>query len=227
MLFRSDDLVTQGITEPYRMFTSRAEFRLSLRADNADRRLTPLGIELGLVGDRRRRVFEDKLARLDRLTTEAKRLAVTPSEAERFGLVVNKDGQRRSAFELLSRPELSFADVERIWPELAAHGADVKEQVEIDATYAVYLDRQAAEVAAVDRDEGLVIPDDFRFDDIPGLSNELRHKLSVVRPGTLGQAGRIDGMTPAALALLLGRIRRSQSATRDEALDRAIGGFDS
>jgi tRNA uridine 5-carboxymethylaminomethyl modification enzyme len=205
-----DDLVSRGVSEPYRMFTSRAEYRLSLRADNADRRLTPLGIGLGLVGSARRTAFEAAARRLEAARARLVELALTPREAAAFGLHLNQDGVRRNALELLGRPDLSVETLGRIWPELRGLDRFVAEQLEIDAKYAVYLDRQAADIEAVRREEAVVLPDDLDVEAIAGLSNELREKLRRVRPTTLGQAARIDGMTPAALALILARLRRHE-----------------
>jgi tRNA uridine 5-carboxymethylaminomethyl modification enzyme len=205
-----DDLVSRGVTEPYRMFTSRAEFRLSLRADNADQRLTGIGIEIGCVGRIRRELYCDKMAALNTVRDKARSLTVSPSEAERFGFALNRDGQRRTAFELLSYPDIGLADVARIWPELLDVTPSVGMQLEIDAKYAVYLERQAAEVAAFRRDEAFGIPDTIDYAVVPGLSNEARQKLSAARPRTIGQASRIDGITPAALVLLAAFVRRGQ-----------------
>jgi tRNA uridine 5-carboxymethylaminomethyl modification enzyme len=207
-----DDLVTRGVTEPYRMFTSRAEFRLSLRADNADQRLTAMGIALGCVGPVRRAQFHHKMASLAALRTMAQSLTVTPTEAERFGFALNRDGQRRTAFEILSYPDIGLGDLGRIWPEFLDVPADIGSQLEIDAKYAVYLDRQAAEVAAFKRDETFEIPDCIDYAAVPGLSNEVRQKLIAARPRTIGQAGRLDGITPAALVLLAAYVRRGDVA---------------
>ncbi len=207
-----DDLVTRGVSEPYRMFTSRAEFRLHLRADNADQRLTPLGLEKGLVGERRENLFRDKQSALDEVRAALDSASVTPSEARRAGLMVNEDGKRRSAFELLSYPDIDIADLVRIWPELAAHKLSIVEQVAIDAQYAVYLDRQQADIESVRRDEQRPIPDGLDYLTIPGLSMELRQKLSHARPQTIAQAQAMDGMTPAAITLILSVIRRGQLA---------------
>ena len=207
-----DDLVTRGVTEPYRMFTSRAEYRLTLRADNADQRLTGRGIAIGCVGAERRRQFEAKASALEYARTLARSLSSTPNEAARFGLAVSQDGQRRTAFELLAYPDIGFADVSRIWPELREIAPTIAEQLEIDAKYAVYLDRQAADIAAHRRDEGLELSESLDYGQMPGLSMEMRQKLQSVRPRTLGQAGRIDGVTPAALTLLAAHIRRGKSA---------------
>lgn len=203
-----DDLITRGITEPYRMFTSRAEYRLSLRADNADQRLTPLGIAIGCVSTTRREAFEDKMARIATARDLLTRLTVTPSEAQKKGLPVNQDGIRRSAFDLLSYPNVTFEGLTDIWPELKDIDPAIAEQVATDALYAVYLDRQMADIEALKRDEALSIPDGFDYEAIIGLSNEVRQKLIDIRPATLGQASRMDGMTPAALTLILSHLKR-------------------
>ena len=203
-----DDLVTRGVTEPYRMFTSRAEYRLTLRADNADQRLTDKGLALGCVGPGRARVHRAKMAALNAARAVARGLAVTPSEAARHGLSLRKDGQRRTAFELLSYPDIGMRDLARIWPQLADLAPKVAEQIEIDAKYEVYLSRQAADVESYRRDESLVLPDDLDYAALPGLSNEARHKLTAHRPRTIGHAGRLDGITPAALTLLAAYLRR-------------------
>ncbi len=202
-----DDLVTRGITEPYRMFTSRAEYRLTLRADNADQRLTDKGIALGCVGEARAQRHRAKMAALDAAKSLAKSLAITPNEAAKHGLALNRDGQRRSAFELLAYPELDWATVNGIWPELSAIDPAIAVHLEIDAKYDVYLKRQTADVDAFRREEGLVLRD-VDYADVPGLSNEARAKLQAARPRTVGQAGRLDGMTPAALGILAAYLRR-------------------
>jgi tRNA uridine 5-carboxymethylaminomethyl modification enzyme len=206
-----DDLVTRGITEPYRMFTSRAEYRLSLRADNADRRLTPSGIEWGLVDAERRAVFAAKMAEVSRCEAMLQDRQLTPNEAERFGLAINRDGRRRSGFEILANPDVDFSTLIGIWPDLAAVSDSVAEQVEIDAKYAVYLDRQSEEMDRLRREESQVLPADLDYDRMSGLSNEIRQKLKAVRPVTLGHAGRIDGVTPAALALVLAHVRKARA----------------
>jgi tRNA uridine 5-carboxymethylaminomethyl modification enzyme len=202
-----DDLVTRGITEPYRMFTSRAEYRLTLRADNADQRLTDKGVALGCVGQARSLRHRAKMTALNAAKGLAKSLTLTPNEAARFGLALNKDGHRRSAFELLAYPEIGWAEVCGIWPELSAIEPSVAMHLEIDAKYDVYLKRQIADVDAFRRDEGLILGDiDYRV--VPGLSNEARSKLEAARPRTVGQAGRLDGLTPAALGILAAYLRR-------------------
>ncbi len=216
-----DDLVTRGVSEPYRMFTSRAEYRLSLRADNADQRLTARGIAFGCVGSERTRKYREKATLLDAARTLARSLSVTPTEAARHGLSLRKDGQRRSAFELLSYPNLAVSDLTRIWPEFATVPAKIAEQLEIDAKYDVYLSRQAADVESYRRDDSLVLDDDLDYAVLPGLSNEVRHKLQAHRPRTIGQAGRIDGMTPAALALLVAHVRR-QNRKPDSKVNRGL-----
>ena len=205
----SDDLVTRGVTEPYRMFTSRAEFRLTLRADNADQRLTERGIELGCVGPARAGLFHVKQSALERARAEAKGLALTPSEAGRHGFKINADGQRRNLLQLLAYPDIGFDDLAAVWPQIGTWAAGVREQVEIDAAYAGYLDRQQADVDAFRREENLSLPADLDYARVGGLSHEVRQKLTATRPATLGQAGRIEGVTPGALAALLAHVRRA------------------
>jgi tRNA uridine 5-carboxymethylaminomethyl modification enzyme len=202
-----DDLVTRGITEPYRMFTSRAEYRLTLRADNADQRLTDKGIALGCVGQARLVRHRAKMTSLNAAKALAKSMTLTPNEAARVGLALNRDGHRRSAFELLAFPEIGWTEISAIWPALSAIEPSVAVHLEIDAKYDVYLKRQVADVEAFRRDEGLILGDiDYRV--VPGLSNEARSKLEAARPRTVGQAGRLDGMTPAALGILAAYLRR-------------------
>jgi tRNA uridine 5-carboxymethylaminomethyl modification enzyme len=202
-----DDLVTRGITEPYRMFTSRAEYRLTLRADNADQRLTDKGIALGCVGPARSAHHAAKMAALQAAKGLAKSLTITPNEAARHGLSLNRDGQRRSAFELLAYPEVEWSALRAIWPELLAIDLSIAVHLEIDAKYDVYLKRQTADVEAFRRDEGLVLAG-VDYAEVPGLSNEARTKLQAAQPRTIGQAGRLDGMTPAALGILVAYLRR-------------------
>ncbi len=214
-----DDLVTRGVTEPYRMFTSRAEYRLTLRADNADQRLTARGVKIGCVGPQRAVFHEARMAALGTARQLALSLTITPDEAERHGLALKRDGRRRSACELLSYPAMTVAQLGRIWPQLASLEPRIAEQVETDAKYAVYLERQAADVAAYRRDESLELPDDLDYAALPGLSSEMRQKLQAIQPRTVGQAGRIDGVTPAALTLLAVHVRRR----RGKPARRAIG----
>ena len=202
-----DDLVTRGITEPYRMFTSRAEYRLTLRADNADQRLTDKGIALGCVGQGRSQRHAAKMAALEAAKSLAKSLVITPNEAGKYGLALNRDGHRRSAFELLAYPDIEWSMLRGIWPELSAVEPSIAVHLEIDAKYDVYLKRQTADVDAFRRDEGLVLTD-IDYADVPGLSNEARSKLEAARPRTVGQAGRLDGLTPAALGILAAYLRR-------------------
>ena len=207
-----DDLVSRGVSEPYRMFTSRAEFRLTLRADNADQRLTARGLALGCVGAGRAEAFAVKAAALDRARERARALTLTPNEAARAGFAVKADGQRRDVFQLLAYPSIGFDDLARLWPELATWPATAREQIETEASYAGYLDRQAADVAAFRRDEDLILPESLDYAVIGGLSAEVREKLIAVRPRTLGQASRIEGVTPGALTALLAHVRRARAA---------------
>ncbi|MES1201203.1 MAG: tRNA uridine-5-carboxymethylaminomethyl(34) synthesis enzyme MnmG [Pseudomonadota bacterium] len=205
-----DDLVTRGVTEPYRMFTSRAEYRLTLRADNADQRLTPKGIELGCVGAERTRRFSDKMREIEGARVLMHALSLTPNEANARGLKVNQDGARRDAMTLLSYPTIAFDNLAAIWPQLGALSARAREQIEIDALYSGYLDRQAADVEAFRRDEDLKLDPDLDYASVGGLSTEVRTKLAAARPVTLGQAGRIEGVTPGALTALLAHVKRGE-----------------
>ena len=203
-----DDLVMKGVAEPYRMFTSRAEYRLSLRADNADQRLTPKGIELGLVGAHRGQAFREKLSVLERARTLALELSVTSSQALKLGLRVNQDGQRRSALDLIGMVEVGLEKVTQIWPEIAKLPHFAQEALEADALYAGYMERQTSEIASLRREEESLLPDDLDYFSVPSLSIELRQKLNKTRPQTLAQASRIEGMTPAGLACLLAYVQR-------------------
>ena len=207
-----DDLVTKGVSEPYRMFTSRAEYRLSLRSDNADQRLTALGEKAGIVGSVRTKAFADKMERLavSRETMTARTL--TPNEAAKFGLTIRQDGVRRTALDLLALPEVDFTTLTRIWPDLAGMSPEIVEQVEIDAQYAGYMDRQEADVLAFRRDEGRALPASLDYGAVIGLSNEVRQKLERIRPATLGQAARIEGVTSAALTLVLAHVKGARKA---------------
>jgi tRNA uridine 5-carboxymethylaminomethyl modification enzyme len=203
-----DDLVTRGTKEPYRMFTSRAEYRLILRADNADQRLTGLGMEVGCVGSERASQFTEKREDLATARALFDDLNLTPNEARKYGLNVNQDGVRRSARDLLAYPDIGVEDISRIWPEVSEIKADILEQLAIDAQYSGYLERQKSDIQDFRKDESLQFPDSLRFEQVAGLSNEVRQKLSDVRPTTLGQAARISGVTPAALTALLSHVKR-------------------
>ncbi len=203
-----DDLVTRGTTEPYRMFTSRAEYRLLLRADNADQRLTGKGCEIGCVGTARARTFDRKMQALDAARRLVETLQATPPELQRYGLKVSQDGVRRTAAELLAYPDVDLKSLSLLWPELGELRADVAEQLEIDARYAGYLKRQEADILSFRRDEALRLPVDLDYATIGGLSAEVRLKLSTARPASLGAAARLPGVTPAALTALLRHVRR-------------------
>jgi len=207
-----DDLTSRGVAEPYRMFTSRAEYRLSLRADNADVRLTPIGLAIGSVGTARASRFSRYMQALERTRVQLKELTITPNEAEKAGLHLNKDGQRRSAYELLSHPGQSVAALSKLWPELNSLERAIVEAIEIEAAYAVYMDRQTADIVQARREEERAIPAEFDFTLLSGLSNELKQKLTAVRPKNIAQASRIDGMTPAAISLLLAHLRKMGTA---------------
>jgi tRNA uridine 5-carboxymethylaminomethyl modification enzyme len=207
-----DDLVTRGVTEPYRMFTSRAEYRLSLRADNADQRLTPVGITHGIVSDRRAEAFEEKMDRLAQATESLTARNFTPQEVNAAGGSVREDGTRRTAYDLLSIPGITFDNIVALDPEFDGIDPDTRTQVAKDALYAKYIERQKREVEALKRDEGHAIPPSFDYAILDGLTSELKAKLSAARPETLAQAGRIEGMTPAALTLLLAKLRQMERA---------------
>ncbi|MEM7619101.1 MAG: tRNA uridine-5-carboxymethylaminomethyl(34) synthesis enzyme MnmG [Pseudomonadota bacterium] len=207
-----DDLVTRGVIEPYRMFTSRAEYRLKLRADNADQRLTPLGIKIGCVSKQRADLFTAKEKALHAGTVKLNAFNITPQQAGQKGLKINQDGKRRSAFDLLSFPDITWGRVTQIWPELEQIQPNIAEQLAIDAKYAVYLKRQEQDIRAVQKDEGIKIPKDFNYQTISGLSNELRQKLAHHRPVTLSQASRLEGMTPSALTLILAHVKNIKNA---------------
>lgn len=203
-----DDLVMRGVTEPYRMFTSRAEFRLSLRADNADQRLTPMALGLGCVGEDRRRAFELKTERLADGRQRLEALSLTPRQLASHGVVINQDGARRTGLELLSHVGIGFDDLARFDPSLAEVDEETRDQLARDALYAVYIERQQQDVDAMRRDESQTIPEGFDYAALSGLSNELKHKLGAIQPRTLAQAARVEGMTPAAITLILARLRQ-------------------
>ncbi|UGY10081.1 tRNA uridine-5-carboxymethylaminomethyl(34) synthesis enzyme MnmG [Phyllobacterium pellucidum] len=212
-----DDLTSRGVSEPYRMFTSRAEFRLSLRADNADERLTPVAEKLGILGAARRARFAARTRDLDSARELAQSLTITPNAGAAHDLHLNRDGIRRSAYDLLAFPEIDLGRIKRIWPELGELNPRIAEALEIEAQYAVYLDRQKADVAAMEREEALMIPASLDFATTSGLSNELKQKLKQRQPRSIAEAQRIDGMTPAALALIITQIRKVTTGTRDVA----------
>lgn len=212
-----DDLVTRGVSEPYRMFTSRAEFRLKLRADNADQRLTPMGEAIGCVGGDRSNAFLAKAAELATARGKLEALSLSPNEAAKHGLSINRDGRRRSAFDLLSYSEISLDRLKQIWPDLGEIPKSIGQQIEIDARYAAYVRRQDEDVAILRRDEAEIIPTDFDFTALPGLSHEIRQKLLKHRPETIAQASRIDGVTPAAIMLLLARIKAQRRGRQKQA----------
>jgi tRNA uridine 5-carboxymethylaminomethyl modification enzyme len=207
-----DDLVTRGVSEPYRMFTSRAEYRLTLRADNADQRLTPVGIEAGCVGTVRTQAFHVKRAAIESVRSRLHGLTLTPNEARAHGVTINLDGRRRSAMDVLAYGDVDFARLVSIWPELEGTNQQVAEQMEIEAAYAGYLDRQEADIVAFRKDEDMRLPADLDYRSVGGLSNEAKEKLIAVRPATLGQAARIEGLTPGAMTALLGHVRRAAKA---------------
>jgi tRNA uridine 5-carboxymethylaminomethyl modification enzyme len=214
-----DDLVTRGVSEPYRMFTSRSEYRLSLRIDNADERLTPRGEAIGCIGAARSERFSRMQTELEAARALLRSRSLTPQEAARHGISLNQDGVRRSAFQLLSYTQIAWEQLQSVWPDLAALPVSVAERLRTDATYSVYLDRQEADIDAYRRDEGVLLPSDLDFAQLPGLSNEVKVKLDRVQPRTLGQAARIEGMTPAAITLLAGLARRKRRGASAEAAE--------
>ncbi len=206
-----DDLINRGVSEPYRMFTSRAEYRLRLRADNADQRLTGLGYDIGCVNTKRYKLFQDKSKTLGEIERVLKTHSMSPNEAEKVGIVIKKDGRRRTAYEMLSLPTVNLDVLQKIWPELESYSRKLLEQVSIDALYAVYLTRQDEDVSALKRDEQTFIPAGFKYEGISGLSNEMVQKLERHRPGNIYQASKIDGMTPSALMLVLAHIKKQKN----------------
>jgi tRNA uridine 5-carboxymethylaminomethyl modification enzyme len=203
-----DDLVTKGVAEPYRMFTSRAEYRLSLRADNADRRLTAKGIKIGLIGEERKALYLDKLDKIEKINLKMSKSSISPSKAEKFGIKIAKDGILRSSNEVLTQKGVNMSRIREIWPEIPYFSKEIDEQIEINAHYSGYLKKQKADILAFKRDENLIIPDKINYDGLSGLSNEVKAKFKEIRPKTMGQALRIDGITPAAVYILLSHVKR-------------------
>ena len=203
-----DDLVTKGVAEPYRMFTSRAEYRLTLRADNADLRLTKKGIDFGVVLEDRARIFNEKSNNLLKISNKMSKLSITPTKVAKFNVNIAKDGVLRNAYQILSQKNVSISKIREIWPEINFISKEIDDQIEINAHYRGYLIKQNADILAFKRDENLKIPENVDYDTLSGLSNEVKSKFKQIKPKTMGQALRIDGITPAAAYILLSHVKR-------------------